>query len=144
MIRILGDKDIDKVMKIWLETSKIAHNFIDASYWDNNYEKVKYEYIPMGETYVYEEDKVVKGFICIINSEFIGAIFIENQYREFGIGTKLINYLKDRHDKLTLSVYKENINSVVFYKAKGFKVMAEDFNEETNSIEYLMIYNQDE
>uniref|UniRef100_UPI002613960F GNAT family N-acetyltransferase n=1 Tax=uncultured Clostridium sp. TaxID=59620 RepID=UPI002613960F len=94
------------------------------------------------DTYLYEEDDIIKGFICIINAEFIGAIFMDNKYRGFGIGTKLINFLKNKHEKLRLTVYKDNINSVSFYKAKGFNVMTEELDEATNSVEYLMEYNE--
>ena len=142
MIRLLESKDIDRVMEIWLETSKIAHDFIDESYWEENYDIVKNKYIPMGDTYLYEEDDIIKGFICIINAEFIGAIFMDNKYRGFGIGTKLINFLKNKHEKLRLTVYKDNINSVGFYKAKGFNIITEDLDEATNSVEYLMEYKK--
>ena len=142
MIRLLESKDIDRVMEIWLETSKIAHSFIDESYWEENYEVVKNDYIPMGDTYLYEEDDIIKGFICIINAEFIGAIFMDNKYRGVGIGTKLINFLKNKHEKLRLTVYKENVSSVSFYKAKGFNIITEELDEATNSVEYLMEYNE--
>ena len=142
MIRRLGEDDINRVMEIWLETSKIAHDFIEESYWEENYDIVKNKYIPMGDVYLYEEDNIVKGFICIINSEFIGAIFMDNKYRGLGIGTKLINFIKNKHKKLRLTVYKENISSVGFYKAKGFNIIAEELDEVTNSDEYLMEYKK--
>ena len=39
MIRKLEDKDIDKVMNIWLESTIKAHDFISKEYWESNYNR---------------------------------------------------------------------------------------------------------
>lgn len=41
MIRKFINNDIDKIMKIWLETNINAHDFIEESYWQGNYDMVK-------------------------------------------------------------------------------------------------------
>lgn len=41
MIREIENKDIDKVMEIWLKSTIKAHNFISKEYWENNYNTVK-------------------------------------------------------------------------------------------------------
>ncbi|WP_297517469.1 N-acetyltransferase [uncultured Clostridium sp.] len=142
MIRILENKDIDRIMEIWLETSIIAHDFISKNYWIDNCEVVKNEYIPICETYVYEDEGIVKGFIAILKKGFIGAIFIDNKDRGKGIGTKLMNHAKGKYDYLALEVYKDNNSSVKFYKKQNFKIIEENFSEETNKIEYVMEYKK--
>ena len=41
MIRQLQNKDIDKIMGIWLESTIYAHKFISKEYWNENYNIVK-------------------------------------------------------------------------------------------------------
>lgn len=59
MIRNIENKDIDKIMDIWLRSTIKAHDFISKEYWENIYNIVKDEYIPMVETFIYEA--VVEG-----------------------------------------------------------------------------------
>ncbi|WP_195335262.1 N-acetyltransferase [Paraclostridium bifermentans] len=138
MIRKLKNTDIDKLMDIWLESTVRAHSFISREYWESNYKVVKDEYIPMSETFVYEENEEIKGFVSIINNEFIGALFVDVKFQGRGIGTKLIDYSIGKYKKLTLAVYKENQKSVEFYTRKRFKIIKEGLNEDSGYPEYIM------
>ena len=138
MIRKVESKDVDEIMGIWLESTIKAHNFISKEYWENSYDTVKNVYIPMAETFVYEDEEDIKGFISIINNEFIGALFVATQYQGSGIGKELIDYTIDRYKKLNLAVYKDNKRSVEFYINRGFKIVKEQVNEDSGQEEYLM------
>lgn len=138
MIRNLENKDIDKIMDIWLESTIKAHNFISQEYWESNYNTVKNVYIPNAETFVYEDKEGIKGFISIINNEFIGALFVDTKYQGSGIGKELINYVIDRYKKLNLAVYKDNKKSVEFYINRGFEKVKEQVNEDSGYNEYIM------
>lgn len=138
MIRKLENKDIDRVMEIWLESTIKAHDFIEKKYWEDNYKVVKEDYIPISDTFIYEYEKGIKGFISIINNEFIGALFVGNDYQGSGIGRALIEYVDNLYDSLTLAVYKDNIKSVEFYKHMNFKIVSENVNEDTVCSEYMM------
>ena len=105
MIRKLDNNDVDKVMDIWLKSTVKAHDFIEKNYWEDNYNTVKNVYIPMSETYIYEKEDI-KGFISIINNEFIGALFVDNDCQGQGIGKALIEHVKSKYDNLSLAVYK--------------------------------------
>ena len=59
MIRKLEDKDIDKVMNIWLESTIKAHDFISKEYWESNYNTVKEVYIPIADSFIYEEKGIL-------------------------------------------------------------------------------------
>ncbi|MGL5755870.1 MAG: N-acetyltransferase [Paraclostridium sp.] len=138
MIRKLEDKDIDTVMSIWKYSTIKAHNFIDKKYWENSYDIVKNVYIPASETFIYEESKEIKGFISILNKEFIGALFIDVNTQGRGIGSKLIDYAIKNYKKLNLAVYKDNKKSVEFYLNKGFDIIIEQVNEDSGFKEYIM------
>ena len=138
MIRQLQSKDIDKIMGIWLESTIYAHKFISKEYWNENYNIVKDVYIPMSKTFIYEDNDDIRGFISIINNDFIGALFVEKNYQSQGIGKSLIDYAKNLYDNLSLAVYKENEKALEFYKKMGFKIISENINEDTNCVEYIM------
>lgn len=138
MIRKLKNEEIDKIMDIWKESTIKAHNFIDKEYWENNYDAVKNVYIPISDTFVYGDGEIIKGFISIINNEFIGALFVDVNYQGLGLGSKLIDYVIKKYEKLNLAVYKENKNAVEFYYDKGFKIIKEQKNEDSGFKEYIM------
>ena len=138
MIRKLENKDIDKIMDIWLKSTIKAHDFIEEKYWKDNYNTVKNIYIPMADSFVYEDDKGIKGFISIINNEFIGALFVDTDNQGSGIGKKLIDFVMHKYNHLRLAVYKENKKSVDFYISRGFKIIKEQLNEDSGYEEYIM------
>lgn len=123
MIRNLENKDMDKIMEIWLRSTIKAHDFISKEYWENSYNDVRDVYIPVSETFVYEDKEGMKDFISIINNEFIGALFVDIDYQGSGIGKKLINYVMDKYKKLNLAVYKDNKKSIEFYTHRGFEII---------------------
>lgn len=138
MIRHLTSKDIDRVMDIWLKTTIKAHDFISEAYWYTNYDSVKNIYLPMSETFVYEDKEEIKGFISIINNELIGALFVDHRYQDCGIGKELINCAIDKYKELNLNVYKENKKAVQFYLNRGFEIIQEQINEDSGYSEYCM------
>lgn len=64
MIRKMQNIDINRVADIWLKTNLKAHSFISEQYWISNYERVK-EMLPQAEVYVYEDDKMIQGFLGV-------------------------------------------------------------------------------
>ena len=138
MIRKLNEADIDKVMDIWMKSTIKAHDFISKEYWQNNYNTVKEVYIPMSETFVYKDAQGIKGFISVINNEFIGALFVDIDFQGNGIGKQLIDYAVSKYGKLQLAVYKENKKSVEFYINRGFKIIEEQINDDSKNVEYIM------
>ena len=121
MIRRLKEEDTTKVMTIWTKGNFQAHDFIGKDYWLENFNKVKNEYLPKSDTYVYTENDDIKGFISILENEYIGALFVRQDSLREGIGRRLLNYCKERYDYLRLNVYEKNMNATLFYVAMNFK-----------------------
>ena len=84
MIRKLLNGDIDRVADIWLKTNLKTHYFISNQYWKSNYELVK-EMMLQSEVYVYEDDKMIQGFVGL-NDEYIEGIFVSDEMQSCGIG----------------------------------------------------------
>lgn len=138
IIRAFKADDLNDVMDIWLNTNIKAHSFINENYWISNYELVRSQYIPNSTTYVHEDEGKVNGFLSIMDESFIGAIFIDSEYQSRGIGRVLINYAKEKYDKLSLAVYEENKRALEFYKREGFKVTLLQVDEATGRKELIM------
>ena len=136
MIRKLQKVDINRVADIWLTTNLKAHFFISEQYWISNYEFVK-EMLPQAEVYVYEDDKMIQGFIGI-NDEYIEGIFVSDEMQSCGIGKILLDYIKDKKDRLQLKVYQKNVRAMSFYQREGFTIQSEGMDEFTGEKEYVM------
>ena len=67
MVRNFKNADIDKIMEIWLNSNIEAHNFIDKSYWEKNFEMVK-NALPQAEIYIYEENNNIMGFVGLVEN----------------------------------------------------------------------------
>lgn len=140
MIKNFNLSKLDSVMKIWLDTNIEAHDFIQKEYWINNYDLVK-QMLPLADIYIFEENNVIKGFIGITEGNYIAGLFVKKEYQGKGIGKNLIDYCKCKYLFLKLDVFMKNKNAVNFYNKNGFKVLDEHFNEETNEIEYTMLFH---
>ena len=136
MIRKLQKVDINRVADMWLKTNLKAHFFIPEQYWISNYEFVK-EMLPQAEVYVYEDDKMIQGFIGI-NDEYIEGIFVSDEMQSRGIGKMLLDYIKDKKDRLQLKVYQKNVRAMSFYQREGFTIQSEEMDEFTREKEYVM------
>ena len=136
MIRKLQKADINRAADIWLKTNLKAHFFIPEQYWISNYEFVK-EMLPQAEVYVYEDDKMIQGFIGI-NDEYIEGIFVSDEMQSRGIGKILLDYIKDKKDRLQLKVYQKNVRAMSFYQREGFTIQSEGMDEFTGEKEYVM------
>ena len=136
MIRKLQKADINRAADIWLKTNLKAHFFIPEQYWISNYEFVK-EMLPQAEVYVYEDDKMIQGFIGV-SDEYIEGIFVSDEMQSCGIGKMLLDYIKDKKDKLQLKVYQKNVRAMSFYQREGFTIQSEEMDEFTREKEYVM------
>lgn len=136
MIRKFYDNDIMRIMTIWLEANIDAHDFITPNYWKEKYNEVK-SMILQAEVYVYESNGIIKGFIGL-DGDYIAGIFVDKPYRANGIGTSLLNFVKERRNRLALSVYERNKSAVRFYEKSGFIFKSTGKDSDTLQTEYTM------
>ena len=140
MIRKLRKTDIDKVADIWLATNLKAHSFIPAQYWKSNFELVK-ELLLQATAYVYEDKQEIQGFVGL-NDEYIEGIFVSGEMQSQGIGKALLNYAKDKRNKLLLNVYQKNARAISFYQREGFEILHSGLDEATGEKDYVMVWRQ--
>lgn len=139
-IRKAHAKDLDKIMEIWLDTNISAHSFISSLYWKNNFNKAKNAIEKANVTVATDNDQIV-GFIGLVQN-YIAGLFVQNNYQNKSIGTKLLNHAKETNDSLLLSVYVKNTAAIKFYKHNGFRSAAHDTDQNTGQAEINMIWNK--
>ena len=125
---------------IWLKTNLKAHDFIPEQYWTSNYELVK-EMMSQAEVYVYEDNKMIQGFVGLSN-EYIEGIFVSNEMQSCGIGKLLLDYIKNKKIRLRLNVYQKNARALAFYQREGFDIQSEGVDDVTGEKEYTMLWQQ--
>ena len=132
MVRKLRNADVNKVADIWLDTNMKAHYFIPTQYWKSNFELVK-ELLLQATVYIYEDNQEIQGFIGL-NDEYIEGIFVSDEI--------LLNYAKDKRNKLLLNVYQKNTQAISFYKREGFEIQYSGLDESTGEKDYVMVWQQ--
>lgn len=140
IIRKFQEFDLKNVMRLWYEGNLEAHDFIDQSYWDRNLSYVK-RIIPQVEVYVYEINGQVVGFVGI-DEGYIAGLFVDKEFRGCGVGSKLMDYVKERYDFFTLHVFENNYGAVTFYENRGLLKKEESIHEDLGEVEYLMYYRK--
>jgi len=135
--------DAKELAAIWLEVSLKAHDFISEHYWKKNKSLMEEQYLPNSEVYIAEEADNIYGFVALAENH-IAAIFVCSQQQKKGIGTVLLNYAKQIRQELTLSVYQQNEKSIGFYLSRGFKIVAETFDQPTGEMEFTMHWTKED
>ncbi len=140
IIRKYNEFDLKRVMRIWYDGNLEAHDFIDKEYWDRNFGYVK-RALSEAEVYVYEINGYVVGFVGI-DEGYLEGLFVDKEYRGLGVGTKLVDYIKERYDFFTLHVFENNYGAVTFYENRGLIKKEESIHEDLGEVEYLMYYRR--
>ena len=84
-------------------------------------------------------DNKIVGCLLLTNKDdgkLLDEIYLEEEYRNKGIGTEIINDILNNNNIVYLWVYKENEKAISLYKKLEFNVI-----EETES-RYYMKYNK--
>lgn len=142
MIREFSKKDTAAVMQVWIETIVVAHDFVNSNYWHDALESMKNNYILNSDSYVYLKDGGIVGFISIIEGDTIGAIFVEKPFQGKGIGEALIDYVKNKYEKLYISVFEKNKSAQSFLLNRGFKFEYKQHDVNTGEEELLYVWEK--
>ena len=138
MIREFRADDIDSIMQLWLDTNIQSHSFINRKYWQDNFAAVK-EAILQATVYVCEQDGQIQAFIGL-SGNYIAGLFVSKDFQSKGVGKLLLDYLKSKHNELTLRVYEKNNRALKFYLREGFLLLESDIDENTGEPELAMMW----
>ena len=131
MIRKHKPEDIEEILDIWYKGSTLAHPFLEPSFVEKVKKDMRNLYIPNSQTWIYEEKNTVIGFISMLENE-IGGLFVLPSYHSKGIGTQLVNFVREFHNELEVEVFEKNVIGRAFYDKYGFKLMNRFKHKESN------------
>ncbi len=131
---------MEPILDIWLEASTRSHDFIEKDFWKSKVSDMRRQYLPASETYVYEDDESIKGFVSL-HDDTLAAIFVAPKYQGRGIGRRLMAKSMELRGSLDLTVYKQNTRSLEFYLRCGFLIRREQIDLHTGHPELLMVFN---
>ncbi|MEY8711861.1 acetyltransferase [Mangrovibacter phragmitis] len=138
MIRRSRARDMPELLSLWLASTTAAHEFIPVSYWQASVPVVRDIYLPHATTWVYHEQGELQGFVSVLESRFIGALFIAPHSVGHGIGRELLSHVKHRYPLLSLEVYQKNSRAVSFYHAQGFRIIESAWQDDTQEPTWIM------
>jgi putative acetyltransferase len=131
VIRKYYEKEIPILIEIWEQSSSFAHPFLDVEFTKMVKKAMTEVYLPNSDTWVYIESKKIIGFISMIENE-IGGLFVNPKHLSKGVGTSLVNFIKQFHKELEVEVFELNEIGKPFYEKYGFKVIKEYIHEGSN------------
>ena len=75
MIRPFTASDMEAVLRIWLDASVRAHDFVPAQFWQEQLPAMRTVYLPFAQVWVYEDAGQVLGFYALVEDQ-LAAIFV--------------------------------------------------------------------
>ena len=125
MIRQYEDQDLDDLLTAWSAASEIAHPFLTEEFLASERENIPNLYLPNAETWVYEDNGRVVGFVALIGNE-VGAIFAHPSHQRMGVGNRLMDKAKELREELEVEVFVKNTIGRSFYSKYGFTPVQEN------------------
>lgn len=130
MIRLFQPSDLPALLEVWYAASRIAHAFQNERFFAEERQAIPRDYLPNVQTWVYERENEVVGFICIFDDE-VGGLFVHPEAQGRGIGHALVDWVRREHPVLEVEVYRENDLGRRFYTSYGFRQIHAHLYDET-------------
>lgn len=130
MIRKYEENDLAELLETWAAASAIAHPFLTEEFLASERDNIPNLYLPNAETWVFEADGQVVGFIALIGNE-VGAVFVHPNQQRNGVGSALMNKAKQLREELEVEVFVKNTIGRAFYAKYGFESIEEKVHGQT-------------
>ena len=147
MIRKEEPKDLSRIAEILVFTKRMKYRaiFHNDEYSFNELQVVKLveEYgnsKALDNIWVYD-DGIVKGMIHLEGRE-IAELYVDYFFWKEGIGTKLVEFAKEKFDAKFVWTLEKNEDAIRFYEAHGFKLNGKRQLEE-DTPEYIVMLERD-
>ena len=130
MIRKHIEKNLEQILNVWYHSSTLAHPFLKFEFVEKVKSDMRNIYIPDSDTWVYEKDLEIVGFISMIDNE-IGGLFVLPSFMGKGIGSQLVDFIGKNHKNLEVEVFEKNKIGRAFYDKHGFQLVKEFTHQES-------------
>ena len=147
MIRRAEPKDISRIAEILVFTKRMKYRsiFHNDEYSFNGLQVVKVadefkDPEHLDKVWVYD-DGIVKGMIHLEGKE-IAELYVDYFFWKEGIGSKLIEFAKEKFDVKSVWTLEKNGDAIRFYEAHGFKLNGKRQLEE-GTPEYIVMLERE-
>ena len=146
MIRKARPDDLSRIAEILVFVKRIKFRPI---FQDDDYSFGELQVLPVAKQYselldriwVYDDNGIVKGLIHIEGKE-IKELYVDYFFQSMGIGSRLIEYAKEKYDVRFLWAIEKNTDAIRFYETHGFH-LTEKKQFEEGTTEYLVMMERD-
>jgi putative acetyltransferase len=132
MIRKHKPEDLEQILHVWEQSSRLAHPFLDEDFVKKVASDMRNLYVPDSETWVFEEQEIVVGFVSMMGNEIAG-LFVLPAHHSKGIGTALLGFVAKEHKVLEVEVFEKNSIGRAFYDKSGFELLKQFNHEESRA-----------
>ncbi len=147
MIRKAEPKDLSRIAEIlvFAKRKKYRSIFHNDEYSFNKLQVVKVadEFKDpklLDKVWIYD-DGIVKGMIHMEGKE-IAELYVDYFFWKEGIGSKLVEFAKEKFDAKFVWTLEKNEDAIRFYEANGFKLNGKRQSEE-GTPEYIVMLERD-
>ena len=147
-IRKAEEKDLSRIAEILVFAKRIKYRAIfnndDYSFNELQVVKLVEEYGKpkiLDNIWVYD-DGIVKGMIHVDGKEIV-ELYVDYFFWNQGIGAKLIEFAREKHDVRFLWVLEKNVDAIKFYEAHGFAANGKKQLEEGTPEYVVMMERKD-
>lgn len=144
-IRRYEQADLEQLLSVWENASHVGHAFLPDDFLAQERRNIAEVYMPKADAWVTVQSEaetgtdVVVGFIAMRGNE-VAALFVEPTFHGEGIGTALIDHVKQMHNTLTVEVFAANTLGRRFYAKCGFVPLSQYMFEEVNEVMLRLIF----
>ncbi|HEY6568195.1 MAG TPA: GNAT family N-acetyltransferase [Actinomycetota bacterium] len=119
MIRRYLPTDAEDVIRVWLDSTIPGQPFLPEDRWRAMEGEIRYELMPIADSWVVEQDGELVAFVSIIDHT-IGGLFTHPDHQGEGHGRALVELARAIRDPLFVEVFEANEAATRFYRHRGF------------------------
>ncbi|PSR16081.1 GNAT family N-acetyltransferase [filamentous cyanobacterium CCP3] len=122
-LRPYQPQDCEAVLDVWQRAATVAHSFLPAAHFAQERLAIATQYLPMAETWVYEHQGQIAGFVSLLNAEAsseVGGLFVDPPWQGRGVGRALMDHAVALKGALMVTVFEQNALGRRFYGRYGF------------------------
>ena len=131
MIRPFRPADVEGIVEVWSEATRVAHAFLKDEFIVREERAIREEYLREADTWVWDGSGRIDGFISLLGNE-IGGLFVRPSIHRCGVGTALIEHALTLQESLEVEVFARNDIGRAFYRRRGFGLLREAFDTRAN------------
>lgn len=143
-IRRMEKSESYEILDLWMRSFTHGNSFIENDFWQKHYDVAKETYLNEKDNFVYtDDDGKIIGFICVDSTNYVRGVFVDPEHENRGIGTALMNFIKESYAVLRMNIYMKNKNTLNFASYHGFLIDGAQRDPINGEIQYTMFWSKD-